>query len=600
MKLTYIKIYSATLLAFSLGAMTSCSDDNSPYKPGDPESTAQVYFPSTAPTSIVLSSEKNTFTIGVSRVDDSQTITVPITVTPSSGNTATDAFTFPASVAFNAGEKTANIIVEYDIEKISYDETQRFEIKLDETYTTLYGSESINISALYPSPWTSLGKATYTDYFVGTFFGVDDVAYGVEIEQNGINPGIYRLKNPYGVAYPYNEPGDWDESQDYYLYINATDPDQVFICDGNGDPAFFYSGMDWTYGEFIMSTLASYYLRNGNAAQAAPYFGNMVDGVIYLAGSSTLCGMSEYNNAGLYSREFNGPAQWVVLPGYSAVDASANVIYEGLLYKADNTLEVVAGVEFGPDVESAKLAIVPGSSPTSAQIDQIDNGGIESIEVTSSGSYNISFDENNEEGKYSIVAITYIDGEMRSQGSVSFTYTPVNGETWAYVSTGTFTFLTDMFGEDDDDIVTDILDLFESEKTPGKYKVAGWMSDDYPLIFTMDDDGNITVPEQETGLQSSYGMISVVDMYQYFANRNPDLQWESYYEDGVYNFAVIYFVSGGYFAYGYETYKPDAPTGANISTRSMARPFEKIVKSSLKQNRNGLKFIVPASMVFPQ
>ena len=582
-----------------IGLISSCNDTTIDY-PYNPETGEFAYFNTNLPSRFTLSEDGKSFTVQVFRSSTAGSYSVPITETPQQGNTANNAFTFPQSVTFTDGSNTANFVVTYDIEKIQYDETQSFRLQIDEPYVTAYGPSILDISAVYPSPWTVLGNATYTDYFVGTFFGVGDEAYELEISQNDINPGIYRLKNPYGAAYPYNEPGDWDESQDYYLYINATDPDQVFICDGNGDPAFFYSGMDWGYGEFVMSTLASYYLRNGNAAQAAPYFGNMADGVIYLAGSSTLCGMTDYNDGGLYSRNFNGPAQWVVLPGYSVADASVTVLYEGLLYKADNTLEVVTSIELGSDVESAKLAIVPGASPTSAQIDQINSGEIESIEVTSTGTYNIIFDENNAEGKYSIVAITYIGGEMRSQGSASFTYTPANAETWAYVNTGTFTFLTDMFGEDDDDIVTDILDLYQSETTPGKYKVAGWMSDDYPLIFTMDDDGIITVPEQETGLQSSYGMIYVQDMYHYYADKNPDLQWESYYEDGVYNFAVIYYVSEGYFARGYETYEPDAPTGANISTRSMARPFEKIVKSSLKQNRSGLKFIAPASMVFPQ
>ncbi len=53
--------------------------------------------------------------------------------------------------------------------------------------------------------------------------------YMVEVEESMTQPGLYRLVNPYGAAFPYNEPGDYDADNNYYLTINAVDPTRYIL-----------------------------------------------------------------------------------------------------------------------------------------------------------------------------------------------------------------------------------------------------------------------------------------------------------------------------------------------------------------------------------
>ena len=129
--------------------------------------------------------------------------------------------------------------------------------------------------------------ATYTDALVGAWFQAPAVTYNVEIQESVDNPGKYRLVNPYGEAYPYNEPGDWDADNTYYLTIDATNPDAVNIVSD-------YLGVDWGYGMMWVMSAADYFLLTGQATQdqllAAGYYGKLVDGVITFAAQTILIG----------------------------------------------------------------------------------------------------------------------------------------------------------------------------------------------------------------------------------------------------------------------------------------------------------------------
>ena len=80
--------------------------------------------------------------------------------------------------------------------------------------------------------WKDLGFVSYTDGYVCAswfiYYGTIE-SYYVPIQESEETPGLYRLVNPYGEYFPWNEPGDWDESVTSYLYIDATDPNCVII-----------------------------------------------------------------------------------------------------------------------------------------------------------------------------------------------------------------------------------------------------------------------------------------------------------------------------------------------------------------------------------
>lgn len=152
--------------------------------------------------------------------------------------------------------------------------------------------------------WISLGMATYTEDCVTTFFNVENVSYQVEVRENTNQPGLYRIINPYGAAYPYNAEGDYDTSKEYFIEIDATDPEGVYI------PGIYGTGMNWGYGEFSITSMAYYYM----AAQGATfeevkdggYCGILADNVITFPAKSLLISLSEYNGGNFYTSNNNG------------------------------------------------------------------------------------------------------------------------------------------------------------------------------------------------------------------------------------------------------------------------------------------------------
>lgn len=166
-----------------------------------------------------------------------------------------------------------------------------------------------------PEVFKSLGKATYTDDIVGPLFEADPVTYEVEVEESQDNPGKYRLKNPYGEVYPYNEPGDWDDTQDYYLVIDATDPKYVSI--GLQD-----LGLDWGYGMMSVIGGAEYFIESGQATEdqmkEAGYYGTLKDGVITFNPKTLFVA----DDDGMYYANMNGAFK-VVLPSAKADDTTA-------------------------------------------------------------------------------------------------------------------------------------------------------------------------------------------------------------------------------------------------------------------------------------
>lgn len=161
-----------------------------------------------------------------------------------------------------------------------------------------------------PSPWESLGMATYREDFVAGLFELENVVYEVEIQENTETPGLYRLVNPYGAAFPYNEDGDYDASKNYYVVIDAQDPAAVTIQNTN-------VGMNWGYGEFSVWSLADYNLTQGATKEQvaeAGMFGTLENGVITFPVKTLLVSMAEYQNGAIMYANTNGKFA-VALPG---------------------------------------------------------------------------------------------------------------------------------------------------------------------------------------------------------------------------------------------------------------------------------------------
>lgn len=168
-----------------------------------------------------------------------------------------------------------------------------------------------------PEVFKSLGMGLYTDDIVGPMFSAPCVTYEVEIQESEENPGKYRLVNPYGEAYPHNEPGDWDDSQDYYLTIHAENPDQVYF---DMQPL----GLDWGMGMMYAYSYAAYLMDQGKTVEevvAAQQFGTLKDGVITFPVKSLFFYMPDYNT-NLYYANTTGEFK-VVLPGAVSEDSGS-------------------------------------------------------------------------------------------------------------------------------------------------------------------------------------------------------------------------------------------------------------------------------------
>lgn len=165
--------------------------------------------------------------------------------------------------------------------------TTRFAMKTPGVYTAVavsYDADGNPREAAYTQfeysaaggpVWNSLGIAQYTEGFI-VGLGVPTVTYNVEIQESEETPGLYRLVNPYGAAFPYNEDGDWDASKDYYLEINAQDAGGVYIQSQA-------LGFDWGYGMFYASSMAGFYIEQGatlDEVKSMGICGTLADGVI--------------------------------------------------------------------------------------------------------------------------------------------------------------------------------------------------------------------------------------------------------------------------------------------------------------------------------
>jgi hypothetical protein len=400
---------------FAMTSLYSCKDDAAVYEPAEKLDSEQVYFPSTNASTIELSSVENSYDIVIARVKTDNAITVPLTITGNSG-----VYDIPSSVNFAQGESTASVKVTYDVEEIGFDTFSDLIIGINEEYTSEYGNSKYSFNIGIPAPWKSLGEATYFDDLLNAFYGTGIPEYKIEIQENLLQPGLFRLVNPYGEAYPHNDPGDWDDSQDWYFEINAVDPTAVYI---NVQEV----GMDWGDGMLSFGSVAGLQMsRDGKTLEEvkeAGLTGTFENGVITFPVGSLVISEAGYNDGALYGTNGNG-AFMVIMPGTVLSDYSIEVNYIGRYINLKDSSYVVADVTLGEDVESAKLALVANDSSNPVLLDDIvegmDDGSIEAIDIDKSGSYNLP---NEVDGDYLLVAVSYDEnGEIKEVDYDAFSY----------------------------------------------------------------------------------------------------------------------------------------------------------------------------------
>lgn len=560
-----------TMALAVFAGFTSCSDDDTIDR-NYGVNNDEVYFPNTLPKTVELPISGNTFEVELRRVRTADAITVPIQATDESG-----LFSIPASVSFAEGADKAVLTVGYNADEINFDDFKTIVLNIsDESFVSPYGASSYTFKAGIPAPWTSLGNCSYTDNFL---FGV---AYATEIQQNDIDPNVFRVASPYAKGlvageYPQNagpseyiqfrilQPGeqifDTTVTMENLVYFDT------FLTgwyhDSYADEVkCYWPGMFKKYGaeENWLHNYVEYYQDNGLPAvvQLAPFY--------YM---DSVGGWDKTQTDGIIT---------IVFPGVTVYDSSVEVTHTGFFYDTDDNVSVVADIELGVDVEEALVAVVQGNDGYAGANDII-GGLVESIKIKSSGEVKIPMPEDAEDGKYSVVAVTYIDGEPQDYDYATFTYTAGAKEQWTQIATGTYTYSIIWKGDDED------LALFQSQDDPSRYKITDW-GYGVDFIFTMSEDGSVMVADQETGyVHPDYGDVYVDDVVDAYETTEYGV---SSYADGVFTFAVVYYCGAGVFGKGPETFTITS-TAQAAAHKAPARHNGKSLTSAVKVTKQQLR-----------
>lgn len=149
------------------------------------------------------------------------------------------------------------------------------------------------------NPWQSEGYVAYTDGYICSLYPLCvPEPYYVEVQSNKEDDGAYRLVNPYGEAFPYNEPGDYDANTNSYLYFNMADPAYVYVEESE-------STTDWGDGLFSFSSLVGMQLAGGytvdDCKAAGVPAGTLANGVVTFPNKSLVV---FYGSNGVYANNW--------------------------------------------------------------------------------------------------------------------------------------------------------------------------------------------------------------------------------------------------------------------------------------------------------
>ena len=422
---------------------------------------------------------------------------------------------------------------------------------------------SVNLTEDYS--WISLGTGQYREDLLTTFYSVKNLTYEVEIEEAEEAPGLYRLVYPYGEAYPYNYTytdgtADWDLTETYYMYIDATDPDSVWVYES-------YQGIDWGYGNILIMSYVAYYINYFGydldyLKSAIPdYFGTLEDGVITMPTNSMVINMSEYSSSYYYSNT-NGLFA-VALPGYDIKDYTVDFKTSDTYVANDSTSEgIVAQFSFGEDIAFIRYAVTTDANETDTIYQGIVDGTGDYTEL-SDDSEEVQIAVTEGTATYYLVIVGYdANGKEQYNAVETFKFTTVLfTETWTEVAYGIYDFeAEDLYGYGGMTSGSSEASLYQSDSIASRYAVSPWWSADKGLIFTLNDDNSLTIEKNWTGYEyGSYGDLNASGLNYYFGSNYSD----GYYDESsdTFMFYLVYFVSAGWFTAIGESFTPLEWTG---------------------------------------
>ena len=396
----------------------ACTDEVE-YTGAELQTASQPYFPTNLASQIDLTSDATSFTVQVSRMAAGSELTIDLA---KSGDE--DAlFTVPATATFAADATTADITINYDPSKFELDVYMPLTLTIaTEGVDNPYSSNTYSFKAGIPAPYNLIGEVNFRDDIVNSLYGLAPTVYNVELYENSVTPGLYRILNPY-KNHPYASVQTYDSSKDYYLTIDARDPNGVYMPDVQPSGLALNS----SEGMIYTASMAGYNISNGSsleAEKAAGTCGTLVDGIITFPYRSLLGGLQDGGNISLYYANSNEAFALSVDPEIGIKDFSVNMSYEGKRTDTYGRNYAIANVELGADVESAQIAIIKGY-PSNDDVTKILNGEIPSTTIRSDSEVELACATT---GLHSIVAVSYgmssseTEATAKEVYSISFRY----------------------------------------------------------------------------------------------------------------------------------------------------------------------------------
>lgn len=576
------KIFKYSLMLLVAGfALSSCGDTYE-YTPAEAPAGAQVYFSNEMAETIELSKSQSSFNVTVLRANTEGELTVPITATLPEGSI----FTVPASVTFPDGASDANVVITYNPEDLNYGDYTDITLQVgDETFTTPYGVSSYSFKA-GATAWISLGMGQYRDDLFTSWYSIENLTYEVEIEKNVVEEGLYRVVNPYGAAYPYNDPGDWDASQNYYLVIDATDPDYVWFSE-------FHTGTDWGKGEMWFLSFVQYQLNRGVSldalkSQAPQYFGTFKDGLITMPEPNSI--LAGRGDDGYWYSNGNGMFA-IALPGAKIANYTIEYEYLGRFIGTDKQYYVEGIPSFGDDVVSAKAALVTEETYEAVREQII--AGEAGVDVADGEAFRLPFDET---GTYYVLIIAFNEaGEVANElaskvnAVIEGGVPTVNWEA-LYIGSYYYDLLSDP--EKEDYAIDEELVLSRDADNASHFQIAPWGSD-VTLEFIMNEDGSLTIPaDQPTGIPGQHGELYITDVQTFTGGDSRYANYVSFFKDNVFTFYTFYYNDQDTYGICKDTFTLTGNAGVKTAVRVSHKKIAdfKDVKTVTRLEKRNVKF----------
>lgn len=435
----------------------------------------QVYFDNST-SKVALSKDATSFTVPVLRVATTEAATIALTSTDESG-----IFTIPSSVSFAAGENKALVTIGYDPTKLEYDDFKSITLSLsDASYGTPYGFSSLSFLAGIPSPFVTIGKAKFMDswmYDAETYFDVT-------LQQNEINPDIYRIVNPYdeilvkGGYSPNNVKKGPSEYLTFQLRHAGEEVGGAVLTrdnlvtfepfrtgyyisnydsgDADGEVWGFHVSDDtfhssWHVEAAYLKSCVAAYKEDGTPGQVnlAPWY--------YITG------------AGGWNKSQEDKQIEIIFPGFTPADYSAELAYSGIFTDASEKVFAVGSLTLGADAQEVKAIVMDAAVDANAVADAIAAGELEAIDVAA-GSIQVPIPEDLT-GKLQIIVVVLAGETVKNVVAAPFEYYGGGASPWNSLGQGYFVddMILPLFGYDPEPYPVEIQ---ESTSTPGLYRLV--------------------------------------------------------------------------------------------------------------------------------